>query len=257
MSLFVSIASLVATAVGTGVSYMAQKQQAAQQSQIAQYNYSLATQQAQMQAQIASQQAAANSEMLAYQAQVQQGNATAYLQQADAVTRNYNASSDATKNAAELSADRERENARRFLALQTAKVGASGLQLAGTPLDSLADAANVLELQAQDVFHQGELEARKLNELGGVESYRLRGAADSETQKSAMSLFQAANERWSGAVAQQKLKLDMYGAEVSRIGGQANASGYRAGAAGTLFTGIANLGTGLSNLGKSGAFTAS
>lgn len=240
---------------GTLMSVQAQRQAAAQQQQIAQYNYTLATQQAQLQAAIAEQQAAQNAGLLDYQARVQQGNATSYLQQASAVLKSYNQAAEGANKAAALNAARERDNARRFLALQMAKVGASGFLLSGTPLDSLADAASTLELQAQDIYAQGDLEARKLHELGSVEAYRLRGAARSETQNSAITLFQAANERWGGRIAEQKLKLDLYGAQVARLGGQANAAGLRLSSAGTLFQGVANLGKDTYDLYRSGAFT--
>lgn len=242
MAIALGIASLVTTAVGTGISYYGQQQAAKQQEQIAQYNYTLATQQAQLQAGIAQQQAAANAGMLEYQAQVQRGNADAYLQQANAVIANYNKASEGAVRAGELNAERERDNARRFLSFQMAKVAGSGFALAGTPLDALADAASMLELQSQDLFYQGQLEARKMHELGGVEAYRLRGAANSETQNAAMTLFQAANERWGERVAEQKLKLDLYGAQVQRLGGQSNAAGYRLASYGTLLQGAANLG---------------
>lgn len=241
----VSILSLAATAVGTGVSYFGQQQAAKNSAAMAQYNYQLQTQQIAQQTAIMQAQSEAQAQQAEYQAAIAGQNSTILMQQASVVRDSYLATSEADKRAGEVAADRERDNARRFLSEQTNKAGASGFELAGTPLDSLASAAGILELRAQDQFQQGEIGARKATELGDVESYRLEGEARNQDISGSMSLYQAAADRWNGETAIGKQKLDMYGAEVNRMAGMNQAAGYKMASYGTLFSGFANLGSGL------------
>lgn len=246
--------ALIISAIGTGVSVYSQQQAASNAAAMAQYNYALQSQQIAVQTALAQQQADANASLAEYQAGIQNMNAESMVAQAKAVQQSYLVTSEADKRAGALAASRERDNARAFLAQQAAKAGASGFALAGTPLDSLADAAGILELKAQDVFQQGENEARKATELGDVESYRLRGQGRNESLAAAGTLYQAAVERWNGQTAVSKAKLESYGAEINRIDGMNTAAGYRMASYGTLFSGLSNMGSAYSSAQYYGAF---
>lgn len=238
----VGIASMVFGAVGMGMQYYAQQQASQQAAAMAQYNYQMQAQQAQMQMQMMQAQQSANAQLLEFQAGMQQRNADAMRAQAEIVQQNYATAAMSTQRAGVVNVQRDRQDARQFLALQMAKVGSSGMNLAGTPLDAIADAAGTLELRAQERWQETQLEFRRLHDLGETQAYTLRESATNEGMKAGMTLFQAANERWVGETAKVQHRLSMYGAEIERMKGMNNSAGYKMAAYGSLFSGLADLG---------------
>ncbi len=236
------VASLAMSAVGTAVQYSAQKRAAGQAQAMANYNYALQTQQANMQASLAEQQASQNASLAEYQAGIQQRNADVLKLQATAVQNQYNTASEAEAKAGVHNVQNQREDARRFLALQRAKIGESGITGAGTPLDSLADAAGTLELQAQSIWHDSEVQSRKLTDIGNAQAYSLREQSTNEGLQAGMSLFEAANSRWQGQTAEAQQRLSIYGAESERLQGYNTSKNLKMASYGTLFSGLAQAG---------------
>lgn len=255
MAIALGIGSLALSAVGLGMQYNAQRQAAASSRVMADYNYQLAKQQAEVQAALMQQEASQNASLLEYQAAIQQRNASALQSQAANVLRGYGQAADTTKKAGVLEVNKDREAARRFLALQMAKVGESGTTGAGSNLDVLAEAAGTLELRAQEMWTGIELETRKLHDIGEAQAYELRNASTQEGMRAGMTLFQAANARWKGATAETGRRLAMYGADVERIGGYNQAEGYKLASYGTLFSGLSSMAGAGYSLYNSGAFT--
>jgi len=133
----VLLASLAATAIGTGITMYGQQQQAQQQERMAQYNYSL------QQQNIAVQQ-----KMADYQRQVNESNA----KQLD----NYAAAQEAQ---GLEQASRTRQEKLRALAMQRGQYAASGVTEEGSPLAVLADTASNYELQAHDMLWKANNDA--------------------------------------------------------------------------------------------------
>lgn len=251
---YIAAAGAVAGGVSAIVSSNQQRQAAAQARAMADANYALQQQQLTYQQALAEQQAKQNSSLMEYQASIQQRNANALLAQANAVQQGFNQSADTQKKAGVSEVDQEREAAMRFIALQKAKTGESGTTGAGTPLDSLADAAGTLELHAQETWLGIETETRRLHDVGNAQAYDLRAQASNKESDAGMSLFQAANDRWAGETAQVRTKLGMYGAELNRLDGYNTAKGYKMASYGTLFSGLASFGSAAGGLYSSGAF---
>jgi hypothetical protein len=219
-----AVASLAVGAVGTGMSYYAQQEQAANAQAVANYNAAVAQQNAQIQAQMAAQQAQYQAQQQAAfaeaQAQAQQNNAIALEQQAEAA------------------AARGREAARRMrmeheamLAMQRGKFAKAGVVNEGTPLLVLAEEAKLGELSVADALYQADLERS-----GKLYSAQLqRSDAD-------MSLIAAEQARVQGEydslAAAAGLDIANNQAELVRLQGASDAYNYRMGANASLISGI-------------------
>lgn len=246
-------AAAVAGGVSAVMSAQQQRRAASQARAMADANFALQTQQMQQQKALAEAQASQNASLLEYQANLQNRNALVLKQQAATVLNQYGIAATAERKTGVSNVQAERENARRFLALQKAKIGESGTTGAGTPLDALADAAGTLELHAQELWHSHEVEARRLDDIGAAQAYDLRGQSTNEGFKAGMTLFQAANERWSGRTAEARFRLGMYGAELNRQEGYNTAKGYKMASYGTLLSGIASFGSAANKLYPTGS----
>lgn len=233
------IVAIAASVAGQVVSYNQQQKAASQAQAMADYNYALQKQQAEVQSQLLQRQSEQNANLMEYQAAIQNRNAEILKAQATAVQNQYQIASEAAAKTGVRNVQAERENARRFLALTRAKIGESGTTGAGSPIEALADAADTLELHAQEVWQGANIEARKLTDAGNATAYQLRQESQNEGFKAGMTLFQAANERWAGRTAEVQKRLSIYGAEAERLEGYSTARGYRMASYGTLFSGIA------------------
>jgi hypothetical protein len=231
---FLAPLAMVASAVGTGVSFIGAMQQARASEAIAGANAQIQNQNAQMQsatlraqAEIQRQQAAANLKLRQGEAGARFGNADALRQRAlaqDAI------------NAANLR--KKREAGARLTATQRAKYAAAGIvDSTGSPLSLLAETEGIIqrdlkeeqyhnELVLSGLFHEAAMER-----LGG--EYALAGATfDYDASKS--------EARLRDASATATLISGRNEAEMTRLGGRAQASGYRFGGMGNLLSGASN-----------------
>lgn len=234
-----AVLGAVAGVASTVISYRAQQQAAGQAQAMADYNYALQVQQAEVQAQLMRQQADSNAKLMEYQAAIQQRNASMLTAQAATVQKQYAIASEAAAKTGSENVKTQREEARRFLALQRAKIGESGFTGAGSPIEALGHAAGVLELHAQETWRAANVESRRLTDTGEAQAYELREHSKNEGFKAGMTLFQAANERWAGRTAEVQRRLAIYGAEAERLEGYNTARGYKLASYGTLFSGVA------------------
>lgn len=83
-------------------------------------------------------------------------------------------------------ADKRRENTRNISAMRAA-YGASGLELAGSPLDVLTDSATEMELDASRIEYEGRVRSRE----GALEVLGLR-------ERSTLSRMEAKNAKTAG-----------------------------------------------------------
>lgn len=89
---------------------------------------------------------------------------------------------------------RARREGRRLLGRQRAAIGASGIQVEGSPLDVLADTAAELELDALTVRHRGLLEALGLTQQASLDRARARSARTAGFIGAGASLLSGAAE---------------------------------------------------------------
>lgn len=128
-----AIASLAATAVGTGVSIYGQAQQAKTAKAVGNYNAALADQNAQQTA-----------EASEYNAK---------LLEVDAVQ----AELDGRENVRRI-----RQENKRYASTQRARFAASGVTEEGSPLEAMAETAKLLEMDALEVNRKAQIEATRL-----------------------------------------------------------------------------------------------
>jgi hypothetical protein len=222
-----TVISLATTAIGTGMSYYAQQQQAANAQAMANYNAAVMQQNAQIQAQMAQQQAIYQAEQQAAfaeaQAQAQENNAIALEQQAET------AAAQGREAAARVRMENEA-----MLAMQRAKYAKAGLVNEGTPLIVLAEQAKLGELNAQDAIYQAELERSSL--LYGAKLQR------SEASYSLIAAEQARVQgQYDSAAAAVGLSMANNEAELVRLQGASDAWGYQMGANASLISGIGSM----------------
>lgn len=175
----IAVTELVAMAVGTGVTAYGQQQQAAQQQNIANYNYALQRQNNAISAQYAQYQAQVNAQVTQSQAQQQQNNATALENQALATEM---------QTRTQIAAMREKQA--QALAQQRAALGASGVTTAGTSLFLEADNAGKAQQQIEDLLQQGNQQAA---------NYRQQ--AEDQRYQSGLNLLNANMQTYAGTKA--------------------------------------------------------
>lgn len=210
--------SLAATAVGTGMSYYSQQQQASNAQAVANYNAAIMQQNAQVELQMAQYQAQQNAAIANAQAQAQMNNAAALEQQAAA------AEAQGREQAA-----RTRANNEAMLATQRAKYAKAGVVNEGTPLVVLAKSAEIGELSVQDVAYQAELERNS-------KLY----AADLQKYESGFSLIAAQQAEYQGLAASAGYDIAMNEAELAKMQGASDAAKYQMGANASLISGISS-----------------
>lgn len=214
-----TVLSLATTAVGTGLSYYAQQQQAQNAERMAQYNYEIQRQNAEINAKMAAYQADVNTKVAMSQYQAGQNNAAALEGQATAAEAQ-----------GRERARRMREENQRMLALQRSRYGKAGVTSEGTPLAVMAETAGNLELGVQDAAFETELESR---------TFRRR--ADMERYQSGFSLLDAGVQQYQAAASQAGRKIALRQAEINRIAGRSEASGIRTASYGTLIAGAGQM----------------
>lgn len=188
----------VISAVGMGVQYSAAQQQASAQSRLAEYNYAIESQNAAMQRSLSMQQASYQSQLAKVQAEHQAATYKAEAQYA-AKAATYTAEQQARviesskviaeQNAQALrdastsrlatareNATRISDEARAFQGTQIAQLGKAGLvSSSGSPLEMLADAAAMFEMEKADLYRTMELENRQGEQAANIEDYKARG----------------------------------------------------------------------------------
>lgn len=188
----------VISAVGMGVQYSAAQQQASAQSRLAEYNYAIESQNAAMQRSLSMQQASYQSQLAKAQAEHQAATYRAEAQYA-AKAATYTAEQQARviesskiiaeQNAQALrdastsrlatareNATRISDEARAFQGTQIAQLGKAGLvSSSGSPLEMLADAAAMFEMEKADLYRAMEMENRQGEQAAAIEDYKARG----------------------------------------------------------------------------------
>ncbi len=229
-----AVAALVASAVGTGVSFIGQMQQAKASSAIANQNAAMQQQNAQMQADALRTQSA-------IQRTTAEGNMR--LRQMEAAARGANATAIKERAVAQEEIDarnirKKRDEGARMMATQRARYAAAGVvDSTGSPLSLIAETAGLIQRDigeqayANDLARNGLLHEAELERLGG--EYALAGATlDYGSELSEAHLRDAS--------ASATLLTGQRQAELTRLGGRAQASGYRYGAFGNLLSGAGN-----------------
>lgn len=214
-----TIASLVATAAGTGLSMYGQQQQAQNAASIANYNAQIQRQNANIQARMSINQANTNARIA--QAQYQQG-------QNNAITLRNQATAQEAQGRER--ARRLREEQDRALSTRRAKYAASGVVNEGSPLAVLADTARLTELNIQDAAHQTELERQQSLHQAELEQFQ-----------SGFSLIDAQTESYKAMAADSARRIAYREADLTKLSGQSQAQGYQIGATSSLISGLGQM----------------
>ena len=138
----------------------------------------------------------ANARAAEYQAQ---------LSQRDATQQQLNALNIAQQT--RLDAAEARQEAVRFRARMRASYGASGVEMAGTPLDVLADTATEQELQA-----------RRIENEGRTRMYETGLKSQGFEEEGVLSKARAGNERRAGAISSRAYFTSGIGTALTRLG---------------------------------------
>lgn len=219
MSYVALVASVVTTAVSTGISMYGQQQQATQAQRIASYNAKIQQQNADIQAKLATYQAQQNRQLALAQYQQGQNNAKTLENQAAAEEAQ-----------GREKARRMREQQDKLLATQRARYAASGVTNEGSPLAVLADTARLTELNIQDTAHEAELNRQQ-------DLHK----ADLERFQSGFSLIDASLQQYQGAASEAGRRIAYRQADLTRLAGDAQAQAYRIESASTLVSGIGSM----------------
>lgn len=211
----IGMASIAISAVGTGLSYFSQQQQANNAQATANYNAQIAAQNNKINLAMARQQADWNARYAEAQAQAQQNNATALEQQGRAA--------EAQGREQER---RAREENEKQLAMQRARYAKAGVTSEGSPLQVMVESAALLELGVQDLHYQSNLEGMAYDRKAALERFQAGG-----------SLFDAGIARYEGAAAEAGFQIQSNKAKADYLSGMSTADGYRAASYGTLVSG--------------------
>lgn len=229
---FAPAIAMIASAVGTGVSFIGAMQQAKASEGIANANAAIQQQNAAMQA-----------ATLRAQAEIERNQASANLKarQAEAGARFGNAAAmrDRAKAQEEINARNlrlRREAGQRLSATQRARFAAAGISdSTGSPLSLLAETEGIIQRDLKEQQYHNELalsglyQEAAMERLGG--EYALAGATlDYDVSKT--------QARLRDASATASLLAGNREAAVTRLAGASQASGYRFGAAGSLLGGV-------------------
>lgn len=219
-SLALGVAALAMSAIGTGMSYYSQQQQADNQAAMAEYNYKVQQQNARVNQEIALQQAAINQRAAMSQYQAGLNNVQTYYDQAAA-----------TEARGREEARRMRTENERALAVQRMKYAKSGVTISeGSPLMVMAETAGTLELGVQDALYESDMQAASLRRAGEVEKYQ-----------AGFSLMDVGVQEYEAAATRAGYKLNLRQAELNRAAGMSEAQGTRLSSYGTLISGIGDI----------------
>lgn len=212
-------ASLIATGVGTGMSYMAQQDEAANQKALADMNYGIQARNAKINATIAKR-----------QANLKKTYSKAAIAAKEVNAKNYEAQADSVEAQGREQARRMREQGASVMAALRSGYAASGVTSEGTPIIAMADTAGKLELAVQDAKWQSDVEANKYRDAAAMERYNQNFdradilVADYEAQLAKMG---------------QQLNMDE--AYFNRASGYAQSSATKTAAYGTLISGVSSM----------------
>lgn len=216
----IAVASVIATAAGTGISMYAQQEQAKAAESAANYNYAIERQNAAVSAAMAERNAQMAQQQAQAQYQVGVNNAAALDAQALAI-----------ENQSREQARRLREENDRTKALQKARYAKSGVTSEGSPLAVMAETAGLLELGVQDGTFAADLEARNY-----------RRAAEGERYQAEFSKLDEHLARYNEAAAKTGYAIDLNAAGVNRMARQNDAASMWTSSYGTLLTGLKGIG---------------
>ena len=217
-STVLAIASIAVAAVGAGMSYYGQQQQAKNSERMAAYNAAVQQQQSDLQARMAQRQAMMNQQSIQTE-----------VNQVDAVDNQ----AVAVVDTAQEDIRRNRENQLRMMASQRATYAKAGVLMAGSPVAMLAETAGIFELQNQDVQHKADLENRSLTRQAELQRYGYGNDA----------YVQQLNYQAAG----MSKKIGMDQANITRMQGASTAQGYRMASYGTLLSGAGGAISGVSS----------
>jgi len=212
-------ASLVATGVGTGMSYMAAQDEASQQKAIADQNYQIQKRNAKINATIAKQQAALKKTYADASMRAKEVNATSYEAEAAAIEAQ-----------SREEARRMREQGNALIANQKSAYAASGVTSEGSPIMVMAETAGRLELAVQDAKWQSDQQANQYRDAAKVERYN--------------KVFDQADmlvADYEAQLAKLGQSLNMDEAYFNRSAGYSQASATRTAAYGTLISGASSM----------------
>jgi hypothetical protein len=210
-----TVASLAASAVGTGMAYYGQQQQASNARRVAEYNAQIAAQNNRVNLALAQQQSAWQAQNATIRAQAQENNARALNDQARAAEAQ-----------GREEARRMRERNDKQLAMQRARYAKSGVTSEGSPLAIMAESAALLELGVQDVHYKSDLEARAYDRKAELERF-----------EAGFSLFDAGVAQYESAAAETGFRLQRNKDKADYMAGMSQAQGYQNAAIGTLVSG--------------------
>lgn len=152
ISEYIAIASLVAGAASTAISYSQQSSAAKAADRMAQLNFMSERQSAQQQMAMSRVQYEANQKLAENQAQAAQANAQALQFERKA-----------NENQGRVNADAARTEGARLQAIQNAKLAKSGVVNEGTPLEVLADTAGEIQLGMEQEHWQTSEKSKSLD----------------------------------------------------------------------------------------------
>jgi hypothetical protein len=107
---------------------------------------------------------------------------------------------------AQIDAEERRTENRKTIAAMRAAYGASGVEMAGSPLEVLSDASMTLELDASRVEYEGHIANRE----GGI---RMTGYGE----QSRLDMMEAENARSAGALNAMGFLLGGAGNAISKL----------------------------------------
>ncbi len=143
---------------------------------------------------------------------IQQGQAAAASARANAQIAERNATV-ARASAAQDAEAKDRENRIRLGAI-AAGYGASGVSLAGTPLDVLADSARQAELDRQTIVYKGELRALGFSDSAAMDRAQAKNAKRAGYFKAGSALLSGASSlygNFGGGGAGTPIRTDAAG----------------------------------------------
>lgn len=220
MSTALFVAGLVASAVGTGVSYYQQNKAADTQGQLAFINAQAQRQALDQQGRAASMQALINESLANKEKAAAEANARLLERQAEMGTKV------TTENIR-----RSREEMARLMAVQRAGIAKNGLvDTTGSPLALLASTAEEEQRTADAMRYEDEMSRRSLFREAGFQ----RNAGILAGIQGTGAKLAGASARAQAAMGQSQARLDLYAS-------RANASALRTGATSNLISGIGGL----------------
>ncbi len=212
-----TVVSLAASAVGTGIAVSNANNAAAAQERIGNLNAMIGVQNARMKAEAAGAQAAFQTALNAKQFEAGQKNAENLRKQANA-----------TAAQTRENTRRSREEVLRFQATQSTRYAKAGVTMSGTPLDVIADTAAKGKLMIAETAQQGEIARRSLlNEA--------QNAAAGASMSLAIGGAQTAMDE---AAARAGANADIMRAHLGQMEAMSGAAGMRGQATASLISGI-------------------